>query len=101
MTNFKKNLQQQKEINEAVQALFTLLGKEIGYDKIIESMSNAQTAIMVMTTHYHRLLQQFEDEEDKPYYEDITTFLWIVSELCKVIKPFAEIIGNINAKRIG
>ena len=100
MVNFKKTLTKQQQIDEAVKGVSNLLNAEFGYDELIETMSNAQTAIMVMTTHYHRLLEQFPEEDDNVYHEDITEFLWMVSEVCKVIKPFAEIIGKINPERV-
>ena len=99
MVNLKKTLQQQERINEAVQTVFEFFEKTAHYSEVVEDMAKAQTAIMVMTTHYHRLLSQFKDEDDKPYHEDITQFLWIVSELLEATRPFADMLGQINGQR--
>ena len=96
MVNFKKTLQQQEKINEAVQKVLKFYDEIATYSDVVEGMAKAQTAIMVMTTHYHRLLSQLSDEEDLPYHEDITEFLWIVSELLDSTKPFADLLGQIN-----
>lgn len=99
MVNFKQNLQQQEKINEAVKKVLKFYDETITYSEVVEGMAKAQTAIMVMTTHYHRLLSQFTDEEDKPFHEDITEFLWIVSELLESTKPFADLLGQISGNK--
>jgi hypothetical protein len=98
MVNFKKTLQQQEKINEAAQKVLKFYDDVATYSDVMEDMAKAQTAILVMATHYHRLLSQFTDEEDKPFHEDITQFLWIVSELLDATKPFADLLGQIYGK---
>ena len=90
MNNFKKTLDSQQKVNEAVQAIFEHFRKEINFCELFESMSNAQTAIMIMTTHYHRLLEVQHNEDSKGYQEDVTDFFYNVSEIFKLIRPLAE-----------
>ena len=91
MSNFKKTLDNQQKINEVVKGIYELFNKQLPYYEFMELMSNAQTAIMVMTTHYHRLLEMCEHEDSKGYQEDVTDFFYNVSELLKIIRPLAEI----------
>ena len=46
MSNFKKVLEQQKEINEAVAKIVEYFGKEMPYFVHIEQMVDAQTEIL-------------------------------------------------------
>ena len=99
MVNFKEALKQQEKVNKAVEKVLKFYGETSTFSDVVEDMAKAQTAIMVMTTHYHRLLSQMKDEDDLPFHEDITQFLWIVSELLDATRPFADLLGQINGTR--
>lgn len=100
MVNFKDALQQQEKVNKAVQRLLKFYDETSTFSDVVEDMAKAQTAIMVMTTHYHRLLSLTEDQEDLPFHEDITQFLWLASELLKATRPFADLLGQISGKKV-
>lgn len=100
MVNFKETLKQQEKINEAANSVLKFYDELCTYSDVVEDMAKAQTAIMVMTTHYHRLLSLTEDQEDLPFHEDITQFLWLASELLKATRPFADLLGQISGKKV-
>lgn len=95
MNNFKKTLNYQQTVDEAVQAIFKHFEDEAPFSEHYEIMSKAQTDIMVMATHYRRLLEQHKDELDDTYNEDITEFMWIVSKVFKLLRPFADMLGQV------
>ena len=99
MNNFKKTLEDQQKINDAVQAIFEHFSRWACYSEHIEVMSKAQTAIMVLTAHYHRLIEMKTDEIDETYHEDITQFICLVSQMMEILKPFADMLGQIRGNR--
>lgn len=46
MSNFKKTIETQKAINEAVEAIFKHFKREISYAETLETMADAQVEMM-------------------------------------------------------
>ena len=74
MNNFKRTLEDQQKINEAVQAIFEHFSRWACYSEHIEVMSKAQTAIMVMTAHYHSVHLSRVTDDGNP--KTLRRFAW-------------------------
>ena len=96
MSNFKKVLEQQKEINEAVAKIVEYFGKEMPYFVHIEQMVDAQTEILGLL----ELAKEQNRDKTFPTIEDsseeIILFLRDVRTYLKLLKPFIELTGQLN-----
>lgn len=96
MSNFKKVLEQQKEINEAVAKIVEYFGKEMPYFVHIEQMVDAQTEILGLL----ELAKEQNRNKSFPIIEDtseeIILFLRDVRTYLKLLKPFIELTGQLN-----
>lgn len=96
MSNFKKVLEQQKEINEAVAKIVEYFGTEMPYFVHIEQMVDAQTEILGLL----ELAKEQNRNKSFPVIEDtseeIILFLRDVRTYLKLLKPFIELTGQLN-----
>lgn len=98
MGNLKKSLENQQKINEAVSAIFDHFREIASYSDHIETMAEAQTNALMLLDHYNAALLMNEDEEPITA-GDMVTFFWEVSQVYKLLKPFARMIGQINGNK--
>ncbi len=94
MTNFKKQLDDQQKINKAVEEILKHFKEFDDYNNHYVSMAKAQTAIMALMNFYQTRIAT-NDKCDDVFCEDIVNFMWEVSEMLVLLKPFAEILGQI------
>lgn len=91
MSNFKKTLEQQKTINDAVAKIVDYFGNEIPYHAHIEQMVDAQTEILGLL----ELAKEQNRGKNFPVIEDsseeIILFLRDVRTYLKLLKPFIEL----------
>lgn len=98
MDKLNESLDYQQKVSEAAEAIFEHLRTNV-YIGLLDSMLKAQYAIMEMTAKYHEMRERLdEDEPDWVFHEDITKFIWEVSEIYMLIRPFAELEGQIGYK---
>lgn len=92
MKNFKKQLENQQKINEAVNAIINHFKDEASYCDHYRTMSEAQTIIMELTEL--NLAQAAGGRAHVPIKE-LYEFVFEVNEIYKLLKPFAEMIGQV------
>lgn len=99
--NFKKVLEQQKDINDAVAKIVEYFGQEMPYYLHIEQMVDAQTEILGLL----ELAKEQNRDKTFPTIEDsseeIILFLRDVRTYLKLLKPFIELTGQLNLMNNG
>ena len=95
MSNFKKTIDTQKAINEAVEAIFNHFKREISYAETMETMAEAQVDLMELL-ELNRLAADSPslDLESVPT-QTITDFLHEAKCAYKLLRPFAKLMGQI------
>ena len=94
VNNMKKMLADQQKINEAVKAVFNLFS-DCPYATYVEAMAEAQTQIIGLM-ELAKQQAAIHDANEEIQTSDITQFLMDVSSLYKVLRPFAEMVGDTN-----
>lgn len=96
MKNFKKQLENQQKINDAVQDIFKFLEEETNFSEMYCTMAQAQTCIMRLmeTNRFYEANGNFSTPTD-----EITNFIYDVSEVYKLLKPFATIMGQVYGEK--
>ena len=94
VNNMKKMLADQQKINEAVKAVFNLFS-DCPYATYVEAMAEAQTQIIGLM-EMAKQQAAIHDANEEIQTSDITQFLMDVSSLYKVLRPFAEMVGDTN-----
>jgi hypothetical protein len=99
MNNYKKALDTQKQVNEAVDAIFDRFQNEIAYADMMETMANAQAQIMQLMEL--NSLMTISGQYDNIDTSSITDFIYDVSRAYRLLRPFAVIEGQVygNEKR--
>jgi hypothetical protein len=95
MGNYKKTIENQKAINEAVEAIFAHFKKEISYAETLETMADAHVELMeLIELNRHIAACPSLGMESVPTTE-ITTFVYEANEAYKLLRPFAKLIGQV------
>lgn len=96
MSNFKKVLENQKQVNEAIASVVDYF-EQCPYSSCVESFAEAQTQIlkMVKFLQYYDINrrpseQAFSDVD----MDDVIIFMMQVQEYLKLLKPFTNQAGE-------
>ncbi len=92
MNKFKKTLEDQQKINEAVKAIFNLFS-DCPYASYVEEMAEAQTQIIGLMEMAKQQAAIHEPSEEIQTNE-ITMFLMDMSSFFKVLRPFADMLNE-------
>jgi hypothetical protein len=92
MSNFKKSLEYQQKVNEAVQAIFNHFKVEISYAETLETMTDAQCQIMQLM-EINRIATA--NKQIGVPTDAINNFISEVNEIHKLLRPFANLMGQV------
>ena len=92
MSNFKKSMEYQQKVNEAVQAIFHHFREEISYAETLETMTDAQCQIMQLME-----INRIATANNKVgvVTDAINNFVAEVNEIHKLLRPFANLMGQV------
>ena len=91
-TNLKQTIANQKKINEAVEKIFDYFRKEESYAETLQTLADAQSQIIMMMKYVQSAVIKGEDGVN---LDIISEFLYDANEKIKLLKPFAEMMGQI------
>ena len=95
MKNFRKALENQKQVNEAINALVKKFDRREGVElsSEFELFSDVQTKIMSMQAYCDLGLRKNDDLACQILIDtaDITSFFSEISEIFKLLRPFDDI----------
>lgn len=96
MSNFKKTIETQKVINDAVEAIFKHFKEEICYADTLETMANAQVEMMELMEINRVVAESSSLGMLSVPVTNITNFIHEANEAYKLLKPFAKLMGQID-----
>lgn len=99
MKNFKKQLENQQKINEAAKAIIDHFTDVDNYSSHYESMANATVQIMQLIELNQRVIAIDSGIGKGEMTDDIPGFLWDVTVIYKLLKPFAEMVGQVYGEK--
>lgn len=99
MKNFKKQLENQQKINEAAKDIIEHFTHFANYSSHYESMANATVQIMQLIELNQRVMAVESEIGKGEMTDDIPDFLWEVTMIYKLLKPFAEMVGQVYGER--
>ena len=92
MKNFKKVLENQKQVNEAITSIVNYF-EQCPYSSCVESFADAQTQILKMVKflqYYDIGKRPSEQAFSEVDMEDLILFMMQMQEFLKLLKPFAN-----------
>ena len=92
MKNFKKALENQKQVNEAIASVVEYF-EQCPYSSCVEDFAEAQTQILKMVKflqYYDIGKRPSEQAFSEVDMEDLILFMMQVQEYLKLLKPFAN-----------
>ena len=92
MSNFKKALENQKQVNEAITSVVNYF-EQCPYSDCVESFAEAQTQILKMVKflqYYDIGKRPSERAFSEVDMEDLILFMMQVQEYLKLLKPFTN-----------
>ena len=95
MSNFKKTIETQKAINEAVEAIFQHFKREISYAETLETMADAQVEMMQLMEINRYIAACPSLEIMSVPVTSITNFIHEANEAYKLLRPFANLMGQV------
>ena len=101
MSNFKKTIETQKAINEAVEAIFQHFKREISYAETLETMADAQVEMMQLMEINRYIAACPSLEIMSVPVTSITNFIHEANEAYKLqaVAPFRQTNGTSLWKR--
>ena len=95
MSNFKKTIETQKAINEAVESIFQHFKSEISYAETLETMADAQVELMELMEINRCIAESPSLGMDSVPVTSITNFIQEANEAYKLLRPFAKLMGQV------
>ena len=95
MSNFKKTIETQKTINEAVEAIFKHFKEEISYAQTLETMADAQVEMMELMEINRYIAACPSLGMNSVPVTSITNFIHEANEAYKLLRPFAKLMGQV------
>lgn len=95
MSNFKKTIETQKTINEAVEAIFKHFKEEISYAQTLETMADAQVEMMELMEINRYIAACPSLEIESVPVISITNFIHEANVAYKLLRPFAKLMGQV------
>lgn len=90
--NLKRTLDNQKKINEAVEKIFNHFRTESTYAESLQTLADAQSQIIMMMKYVQSAVIKGEEGVN---LDVISDFLFDMNEKIKLLKPFANMMGQI------
>ena len=90
--NLKRTLENQKKINEAVEKIFNHFRTESTYAESLQTLADAQSQIIMMMKYVQSAVIKGEEGVN---LDVISDFLFDMNEKIKLLKPFANMMGQI------
>lgn len=90
--NLKRTLDNQKKINEAVEKIFDHFRTEESYAETLQTLADAQSQIIMMMKYVQSAVIHGEDGVN---LDIISDFLFDANEKIKLLKPFANMMGQV------
>ena len=94
MNKFKKSLEDQQRIDEALKAICNLF-TDCRYASYVEEMAEAQTQIIGLM-EMAKQQAAIHDASEEIQTNDIAMFLMDMSAFFKVLRPFADMLNESN-----
>lgn len=94
-SNIKKSIETQKEINEAVEAIFEYFKVECSYAQNLETMADAQLQLFGLMEINRHIAECPSLNMDSIPTDDITTFIFQCNQQMKLLRPFAKLMGQV------
>lgn len=95
MSSFKKTIETQKAINEAVEAIFEHFRSEISYAESYETMADAQVELMQLMEINRFIAVSPSLNLTSVPVDSITNFIHEANEAYKLLRPFAKLLGQV------
>ena len=95
MSNFKKTIETQKPINEAVEAIFKHFKEEMCYSETLETMADAQVEMMELMEINRYVAACPSLGMHSVTVTSITNFIHEANEAYKLLRPFAKLMGQV------
>ena len=95
MSNFKKTIETQKAINEAVEAIFQHFKEVISYAETLETMADAQVEMMELMEINRCIAESPSLGMESVPMTNITNFIHEANEAYKLLRPFAKLMGQV------
>ena len=96
MSKFKDAIEKQKNVNDAVEAIFHYLDSEVKYTDMLEEMAEAQVSIMQLMELNRYIAACSNTGIESVVTDSVTNFIVAAHEAYKLLKPFAKIMGQIE-----
>ena len=95
MSNYKKTIETQKVINDAVEAIFAHFKNVVSYAETLETMTEAQVELMELM-EMNRLAAEFKDMGVMSVpLQNLTDFIHEVNAAYRLLRPFAKLMGQV------
>jgi len=96
MSNFKKTIETQKSINEAVEAIFKHFREVTSYAMSLETMADAHVEMMELMEINRYIAACPSLEIESVPVANITNFIHEANEAYKLLRPFAKLMGQVD-----
>lgn len=94
MNNYKKALENQQKINDAVKFIIDYFSGEVPYTRHVEQMLDAQTQIISLMQLAQKQMIVDPNSELMFQTDEIAFFLRDVRLYLKMLRPFVEMLGQ-------
>lgn len=95
MSNYKKTIETQKAINDAVENIMKHFKEVVSYADMMETMADAQTELLQLM-EINRYIGECDSLGlDSVPATSLPDFIFHASQAFKLLKPFAQLIGQI------
>lgn len=95
MSNFKKTIETQKAISDAVEAIFEHFRIEISYAETYETMADAQVELMQLMELNRYVATCPSLGITSIPVESLTNFIHDANKAYKLLRPFAKLMGQV------
>lgn len=95
MSNFKKTIETQKAINEAVEAIFCHFKRHISYAETLETIADAQVELMELMEINRCVAENPSLGMNSVPTTEITNLIHEANEAFKLLRPFAKLMGQV------
>ncbi len=95
MSNFRKTIETQKAINEAVEEIFRHFRDVISYAETLETMADAQVEFMELMEINRTIAANSELGMESVPTEDIVNFIHEANQAYRLLRPFAKLMGQV------
>lgn len=95
MSNFRKTIETQKAINQAVEEIFKHFRDVISYAETLETMADAQVELMELMEINRTIAANSEYGLETVPTDDIVNFIHEANQAYRLLRPFAKLMGQV------